>query len=123
MSRALNSAGEIDAWNHWEAAHHRRLPGDGQPILIIEGRPLDGHGDVAVHQVGFIEIGETNLRTDFRFLDDDRFESGHALTRWQRTDDRGQIPQIVPFCARLSLIKLLPEQQRAAPASLRWASL
>ena len=36
-------AGEVDAGDHRELAHHRALAGDGQAVLVVERRVLDAH--------------------------------------------------------------------------------
>ena len=55
-ARTLHRAGEIDAGDHRQAPYHRRLAGQGQAVLVVERRPFDANGDVAVHQFGFIEL-------------------------------------------------------------------
>ena len=74
----FHGAGEIDAGDHREAAHHRRLAGDGEAVLVVDGGIFDADGDVAVHQIGFVEIGERGLGAAIRLLDHDRLECRHA---------------------------------------------
>jgi hypothetical protein len=57
MRGALHRAGEIDAGDHGETPHHRRFAGERKPVLIIECRVFDCDGNVAVHQILFVEIG------------------------------------------------------------------
>jgi hypothetical protein len=73
----FHRAGKIDAGDHREAAHYRRLAGDGEPVFVVECGIFDADGDVAVHQIGFIKIGERGLRAAVRFLDHDRLECRH----------------------------------------------
>ena len=78
MAGGFHRAGEIDAGDHREAAHHRRLAGDGKAVLVVDGRIFDADGDVAVHEVCFVEIGERGLGAALRLLDHDRFECRHT---------------------------------------------
>ena len=80
MRRGLHRAGEIDAGDHREAAHHRRFAGDREPVLVIHRRPIHGDGDVPVHQILLVEIGEPDRLSGLALIDDDRLESAHALT-------------------------------------------
>ena len=41
MRGLFDGAGEIDAGDHREAPHHRRLAGDGKAILVVQRRPFD----------------------------------------------------------------------------------
>jgi len=77
MGGLLDSAGEIDARDHWKTPDHRRLAGDGETILVVQRRPLDANGDVAFHQIGFVELDEGRGRTLLRLVDPDCFEHGH----------------------------------------------
>jgi len=74
MRGLFDGAGKIDTGDHREAAHHRRLAGDGKTVLVIQRRPLDAHGDVALHQFGFVELCQRDSRTLFRLVDADRLE-------------------------------------------------
>jgi hypothetical protein len=78
MRRRFHNAGEIDASDHREAPHHRRLAGDGEAVFVIQRRIFDADGDVAVHQIFPVEIGKRDRLAGFRFVDDDGFESGHS---------------------------------------------
>jgi hypothetical protein len=49
MRGLFDGACEVDPGDHREAPHHRGLAGDGKAILVVQRRPLDPHGDVAVH--------------------------------------------------------------------------
>jgi len=83
IGRGLDRAGEIDSRNHRKAAHHRNLAGDRQAILVIERRPFDPDGDVTLHQIALIEIGEAGFRPGLGLLDHDRLERRHmVLPRW-----------------------------------------
>ena len=61
MGRGLDGSRQIDAGNHGKAAHHRRLAGDRKTVLVIERRPLGADGDVAIHEIALVEIGEAGL--------------------------------------------------------------
>ena len=70
----LDGAGEIDAGDHRKAPHHRRLAGDGEAVLVVQRRPFDADGDVAVHQFGFVELRERDGGAFFGLVDPDRLE-------------------------------------------------
>src|SRR5262249_55567444 len=78
MARGLDRARKVDAGDHWESPHDRRLTGDGEAVLVVERRPFDADRDVALHEVTLIEIGERGLRAGLRFFDHDRLESRHG---------------------------------------------
>ncbi len=77
VARTLDRAGEIDAGDHREPAHHRRLAGQRQAVLVVQRRPFDAHGDVAVHQLGFVELGQRGGGALVRLVDPDRLERCH----------------------------------------------
>src|SRR5512141_1186236 len=56
MARGLDDAGEIDAWDHGKTAHHRRLTGDGQSVLVIDRRVADTNGNVTIHQIAVAQV-------------------------------------------------------------------
>jgi hypothetical protein len=74
-------AGEVDARDHREAAHHRQLAGDGQPVLVVDGGVRDPHQNVAVHEVADGEIANADALLLLGVaIDDQRLEflrSGH----------------------------------------------
>ena len=74
MRGLFDGAGEIDAGDHRETPHHRRLAGDGKAILVVQRRPFDRDGDVAFHQFGFVELGERGGGALVRLVDPDRLE-------------------------------------------------
>ena len=76
----LDRAGEIDACNHWETSHHRRLSGDGKTVLVVQRRPLHGNCDVAVHQLGFVKLRERGCGAFVGLVDTDCLERGHERT-------------------------------------------
>ena len=78
MRRRFHRTGEVDAGDHREAAHHRRLAGDGEAVLVIHRRIFDPDGDVAVHQILVVEIGDPHRLAGRRLVDDDGFESTHG---------------------------------------------
>src|SRR5712692_1460783 len=86
MARRFDCSCEIDSGNHRKATHDRRLAGDRKSILVVERRPFDMDGDVAVHEIVFIEISKPDLLAGLAFLDHNRFESCHD---WLRTTDNG----------------------------------
>ncbi|KAG1082125.1 hypothetical protein G6F40_015247 [Rhizopus arrhizus] len=49
-------ARQVDAGNERIRAHARARMGQRQRVLVIERRVFNLHQDVAIHQVGFIEI-------------------------------------------------------------------
>ncbi len=74
----LHRAGEINAGNHRKAANHRSLSRDRKPVLVIDRRIFDADGHVAVHQVGFVKIGERSFGAALRLLDHDCLERSHS---------------------------------------------
>ena len=52
----LHRAGAIDTGHHRPAPHHRRLAGDRQSILVVDGGPVDADDHVALHQVVEAEL-------------------------------------------------------------------
>jgi hypothetical protein len=78
MAGGFDGAGKIDTGNHREAPHHRRLAGDCKPVLVIDGRPFNPNGDVAVHQIGVVEFCQTDLLAGIGLLNHDRLEFRHA---------------------------------------------
>src|SRR4029077_13568550 len=78
MGGRLHRAGEIDAGDHGKAAHHRRLAGEREPILVVQRRIFHADGDVALHQFPLVEIGEPDGLAGFRLVDNDRLEGAHA---------------------------------------------
>ena len=99
VAGGFHGAGEIDAGDHRKAAHHRRLAGDGEPVLVVQRRIFDADGDVAVHQVGFVEIGECGLGAALGLFDHDCLECRHA--RAPRSI-RGPLWRAPPRGARLT---------------------
>jgi RNA polymerase sigma-70 factor (ECF subfamily) len=77
VAGGFHRAGEIDAGDHREAAHYRRLAGDGEAILVVDAGIVDPDGYIAVHQVGFVEVGQRGLGAAVRLLDYDRLECRH----------------------------------------------
>jgi hypothetical protein len=77
--RRLHGAGEIDAGDHGKAAHHGRLAGERESVLVVERGIVDGDGDVALHQISLVEVGERGLGAAIRLLDHDRLEFCHAV--------------------------------------------
>ena len=78
MRGLLDGAGEVDAGDHRETPHHRRLAGDREAVLVVERRPFDANGDVALHQLGFVELRERGGGALFRLVDPDRLERCHV---------------------------------------------
>ena len=76
----FDRAGEVDAGDHREPAHNRRLAGDREAVLVIDRGIFDADGDVAVHQICFVEISERGLGAAVRLLDHDRLECRHGPT-------------------------------------------
>src|SRR5207249_121818 len=92
MRRRLDRAREIDAGDHRKAAHDRRLAGDRETILVVHGRPFDPNGDVALHQIGFVEIGEADPLSAVTLLDYDGLECRHASSRHSPSFAREALP-------------------------------
>ncbi len=58
MAGVAHRAGKVDARDQRERADDRRLAGEGQPILVIDGGIFDVDGDITLHQVGLGQIGK-----------------------------------------------------------------
>jgi len=74
MGGLLDGPGEVDAGDHGKAPYHRRLAGDGKAVLVVQRRPFDGNGDVALHQLGFVELGKRRCGALVGLVDPDRLE-------------------------------------------------
>ena len=74
MRRLLDGAREVDARDHRETPHHRRLAGDGEAILVVQRRPFDPNGNIAFHQFGFVKRRERGRGALVRLVDPDRLE-------------------------------------------------
>ena len=74
MRRGFDRAGEIDAGDHREAAHHRRLAGDRKPVLVVHRRPFDA----TVTSPSIRSFSSKSVSADglavFRLVDHDRLE-------------------------------------------------
>ena len=77
-------ADEVDAWDHGEAAHHRKLSGNGEPVFVVDGGMTDADDDVALHQVGERQVADFDELMLFRVaVDDEGFEGfccGHTAS-------------------------------------------
>ncbi|MNT00492.1 hypothetical protein D3C72_1349250 [compost metagenome] len=58
VGRMRHHAGQVDAGNQREGADHRRVAGDGQGILVVDRRVVDGDRHLAGHQVALGQIGQ-----------------------------------------------------------------
>jgi hypothetical protein len=65
--RLLDLAGEVDARNERPGADDRRGAGEREAVLVVHGGIVDGDGDVAFHEIGFVEVREFDLRGLFAF--------------------------------------------------------
>jgi hypothetical protein len=58
----------------------KRLAGDGKAVLVVQRRPFDPNGDVALHQFSLVELRERDGGALFGLVDPDCPErSHHAL--------------------------------------------
>jgi hypothetical protein len=96
MRRALHHADEVDAGDHREAPHHRRLAAHRETVLVIDGGPLDAHRHVAVHQFAFVEVDELRGLTGFGLVDTDCPERAHAKAPDPYGDIAGLVDRPVP---------------------------
>jgi len=78
MRRLDHRAGEIDARDHRKTPHHRRLAADGKTVLVVHRRPFDGDGDVALHQIGVIELRQRGGGALLRLVDPNCLENRHG---------------------------------------------
>src|SRR5215218_7107998 len=77
MRGGLDYASEVDAGDHREAAHHGRLAGQGEAVLVVEGRVRHADRNVALHQVGLVEVLEADALAALALFDHDRLERSH----------------------------------------------
>jgi hypothetical protein len=78
MGRGFDDPREIDAGDHREAAHHRSLSRERETVLVVQGRMRHPNGDVAFHEVRFVEAAQLDGLARLAFVDDDGFERAHA---------------------------------------------
>ena len=64
------------------------LPVTREAVLVIHRRPFDRDGDVAVHQILFVEIGKPHRLAVLGLIDDDRLECRHAASNQAGTAAR-----------------------------------
>src|SRR5262249_51192704 len=64
-----------------EAPHDRRAASEREPVLVVDRRPLDLDGDVAVQQVLVVELGQRDVLADVDLVDPDRLELRHLVPR------------------------------------------
>ena len=83
MAGGGHRAGQIDARDHREAPHHRQFAGDGKPVLVVDGRIVDGNVDIAVHQVGRRQLRHGDRLRLRRLVtgDEESLEAIHAFRR------------------------------------------
>ena len=104
MRRGFHHRRRIDARDHREPPHHRRLAGDGEPILVIHRQPFRAQRHVALHQVPLVEIGERGGGAGVLLGDDDGLECGHGGLSFSVA---------APTCRCLSAIAERPQGARA----------
>ncbi|MDT4856002.1 hypothetical protein FQZ97_903770 [compost metagenome] len=82
---------EIDARHQGEAAHHGRLSGDGQAVLVVEGGPVHPHRHVAAGgQLRLVEFGErAAVAGVIGLVDQQGFEHEGLLVKRARFRARG----------------------------------
>ena len=83
-STSPRRAGEIDAGDHRKAAHHRRLAGDGEPVLVVDGRMAHPHQDIALHQGVGSEVLQGDALACIGLLDEDGLELHSLLLKMMR---------------------------------------
>ena len=57
------------------------LPVIGQAVLVVDRRMGDAHGDVALHQVALVELGELAGIAGVGLGDDEGLEGRHGILR------------------------------------------
>ncbi len=78
MCGSLDGTRAVDAGDHREAAHDRRLTGDGETVFVIDRRPFGPKGDIALHQIVVVKIRECSAGAAFALGDDDGLECSHG---------------------------------------------
>jgi hypothetical protein len=89
VAAGLDRAGEVDAGHHRELAHHRRLAGDGQAVLVVDGGVGDAHRDVAFGQVVFVERLDAGAVAGVVLLDHTSSRLVALTPRW----DNNSVPR------------------------------
>ena len=74
MSALDDGTSEINAGNHGKPAHHGRLAGDGQAILVIQCGPLHLYQHVAGWQHGFVNGLQGGFVTSLPLGNEDSFK-------------------------------------------------
>jgi hypothetical protein len=64
--------------HHRKAAHHRRLAGQCQAVLVIERRPFDLDRGVGFWQHGIVDVLQLSLVNAVVFGDQDSLEHGDS---------------------------------------------
>ena len=65
----LHDTRQVDTRHHGKLAHYRRLTGDRQGILVVDGRVLHSHQDIALGQGILLHSGELHLLLRIVFVD------------------------------------------------------
>ena len=73
-------AGEIDARDHRPTSDDRRLGGDRQAILVVDGGVADAHEDIALHQVALAQLLPRKALAGFIFGSHQCLETLHPRT-------------------------------------------
>ena len=82
MAGGFHRAGEIDAGDHREAAHHRRLAGDGEAVLVVDASEYSTRTVTSPSiRLASSKSVERGLGAALRLLDHDRLECRHAPPR------------------------------------------
>ena len=82
-----DGAGEIDPGHHRVAAHDPALPGQRQPVLVVERRVVDVDRHVALGQVGVAQLLDRSRRRRLRIV--------RVVAQHQSVERVGH-PRIVP---------------------------
>ena len=69
MGGGLDGAGEVDAGDHRVAADDRGFAGEGEAVLVIDGRVRDADANIARHEVGGSEVLPANALATLAFFD------------------------------------------------------
>ena len=69
-----HGTGKVDAGDQGEAAHHGGGTGEGQAVLVVEGRPLHRHGHIPGRQYLLGEALVAGAITRLVFLDQNTLE-------------------------------------------------
>ena len=113
--RLRHRAGEIDARHHRELPHHRRLAGDGEAVLVVDGRIGDGDRHIALRQPVLLDPLDAGALPGLVFFNQDRIDHvcSNSTVRAAQSSLR-RLPSIKSSTERAAASTLVPGPNTAA---------